>query len=89
MPGPGEASPDLREVAGPMVARFEVALLRVSVPGSRIETSAIYMSTRTTDPDLRRRGVGPRDRIAIAQDTDLAGRLADDLRRRVGGSVSP
>lgn len=88
-PGPGDAPVDLREAPGPLVARFEVSLLRVSVPGARVEPSAIYLSSRTVDPALRDRGVGPRDRIAIAQDPELSGRLADDLRRRLGAAPTP
>ncbi|MFI4898123.1 MAG: hypothetical protein ACIARR_09880 [Phycisphaerales bacterium JB059] len=82
-PGPADAPVDLRDAAGPLVARFEVSLLRVSVPGARIEPSVISLSSRTVDPALRERGVGPRDRIAIAQDPELSARLADDLRQRL------
>ncbi len=86
--GDGERAPDLRDAAGPIEARFEVTVLRVSVPGGRIESSVILMSTRTRDPELARRGVGGRDRIAISTDDALASRLAQALRERLAHSRS-
>lgn len=77
---------DLRSLDQPLEARFDVALLRVSVPGTRVEPSVIQMSTRWRDPELTRRGVGPRDRIAIATDDALAARLARDLEDRLAES---
>ncbi len=84
--GEGEAGTDRRASSEPLEARFEVTLLRVSVPGTRIESSAIQMSTRSDDPLLRRRGVGGRDRIAIASDDALAARLAQALQERLGAA---
>ena len=80
---PGDAPIDRRESEGELVARFEVTLLRVSVPGTRVEPSAIRMSTRSSDPELARRGAGGRDRIAIATDDAFAGRLAQALEQRL------
>lgn len=79
----GTAPGDRREAAGELIARFEVTLLRVSVPGTRVEPSAIRMSTRSQDPELARRGVGGRDRIAIATDDAFASRLARTLEQRM------
>lgn len=76
---------DLRELGGALDARFEVTVLRVSVPGQRIESSVIGMSSRWRDPQMARRGVGPADRVPLRADDELAARLADALRRRLGG----
>ena len=85
MPEPPDRSPevDLRELGAPLEARFEVTVLRVSVPGRRIEPSVIGMSTRWGDPRAARRGVGPADRVPLRADDELGGRLADALRRRL------
>ncbi len=88
-PGEGDAPTDRRDSADPLEARFEVTLLRVSVPGTRVESSAIRMSTRTQDPELSRRGVGGRDRIAIATDDAFAARLARDLQSRLARAATP
>ncbi len=83
---PGDRTPeiDLREIDGPLEARFEVTVLRVSVPGHRIETSAIGLSSRWGDPQMTRRGVGSADRLPLRTDDALAARLNDALRRRLG-----
>jgi len=79
---------DLRLESGSLEARFEVTLLRVSVPGTRVESSVIRMSSRTRDPELTSRGVGGRDRIAIATDEALAARLAQALQDRLGNQTA-
>ncbi len=86
---PADRTPevDLRELDVPLEAHFEVTVLRVSVPGHRIEPSAIGMSTRWSDPQMARRGVGPADRVPLRADDALAARLADALRRRLGDPV--
>ncbi|MEZ6243960.1 MAG: hypothetical protein R3B57_13065 [Phycisphaerales bacterium] len=85
---PADRSPevDLRELDAPLEARFEVTVLQVSVPGRRIEPSAIGLSSRWTDPQMARRGVGPADRVPLRADDELAARLADALRRRLEAS---
>jgi len=82
---PADRSPevDLRDLDEPLEARFEVTVLRVSVPGSRIEPSVIGLSSRWTDPQMVARGVGPADRVPLRADEELAARLAAALRERL------
>jgi hypothetical protein len=73
---------DLREEPGPVLARVEVALTRVHVPGWRIETTSVPASRRWRDPDLLQRGIGGRYEVPFTLDPHLAADLAASIRKK-------
>ena len=82
---PGAALPDLREHAGAMVGRVEVEMLRVRRPGWRLETESIRRSSRTSDPDLARAGMGGVYRTGAGPDEALGQRVARAVSTRLSG----
>ena len=80
-PSPPAATPpdDLRGVKGPLVARVEVFVERIHVPGWRIEPTAVRFSTHTHDPDLDARGMWSSYEVPFSQDPKLAARLAREI----------
>lgn len=85
----GPAAPDLRTYVGPVAARVEVVVERTRRPGWRLETTSIRYSTFTQDPALVDRGMWPQYTVPIAQDPELAARLADGIRNRLGQTPAP
>lgn len=76
--------PDIRTATGPVRGRVEVVIERVRRPGWRLDTTSLRLSSFTEDPALRERGLWPRYTVATEQDPLLAGRLAADIRRKLG-----
>ncbi len=82
-------SADRREAAGPMTGRVEVTIDRLRRPGWRIESSSIRFSSFAYDPDLAGRQMWPNYKVAYSQDSELARRLASDVRSRIGPGATP
>lgn len=78
-PDPG----DLREESGPLLLRVRVDVSRVNRPGWRLSTKSIKSSSFATDPDLRSRGMQPTFSTVVADDPDLARRIAERIRARL------
>lgn len=75
-PDPG----DLREEPGPLLLRVSVEVTRVNRPGWRLSTKSIKSSSFATDLDLRARGMQPTFSTVVAEDPDLARRIAERIR---------
>ncbi len=82
--GEGAGTPDLRTTSGPVHAHVEVVIERTRRPGWRLDTTALRLSSFTHDPELDARGMWPRYTVVVAQDPLLAGRVAADIRKRLG-----
>jgi hypothetical protein len=82
-PGQPIVLPDLREMSVPIVAHVEVVLERVHHTGWRLQPAAMRFSGLTKDPVLEERGLWPSYPVAYDQDTMLARRLAEAIRRHM------
>lgn len=85
---PGPAPADIRLADTPLTARVQVIVERAQRPLWRVEQSAVFQSSFARDPDLARR-VGGRYTVPFAQDTRLAGRVADAIARRAAANPAP
>jgi hypothetical protein len=75
---------DPRAATGPVHGRVEVVIERTRRPGWRLDTTSLRYGSFTRDPALEERGMWPKFTVAVAQDPLLAGRLAADIRKRLG-----
>jgi hypothetical protein len=74
---------DVRQSGEPVIARVEVTVDRVQLPGWQPQTKSIRRSGRTRDPALEDRGMWPEYRVPDRQDPDLAARLVREITERV------
>ncbi len=73
---PVEGQGDLRESSLAMRGSVRIVVLRRHHTGARLEPESIRLSSRTTDPALRRRGIGTQYDVAVSEDRDLERRVA-------------
>ncbi|MGD9689785.1 MAG: hypothetical protein AB7K52_09050 [Phycisphaerales bacterium] len=74
---------DLRELNEPLTLRVEVSMFRRQRPGWRLETGAIRLSSRSSDPQLAARGMEPTYTVDIGDDPRLADRIARSIAQRL------
>jgi hypothetical protein len=77
------ATGDLRELSAPLVGRVEVTVDRVRRTEWRLETTAIRFSSFAADPALQARGMYPQFIVAVSQDPELAGRIAEQINKKL------
>ena len=82
-PAGPEIPSDLRQSGSALVGRVEVTVERIRRTQWRLETTAVRFSSFAVDPELQSRGMWPQYTVAVAQDPLLAGRLAEEIRRRL------
>lgn len=82
-PGQPIVMSDLRETSVPIVAHVEVVLERMHHTGWRLQPAAMRFSGLTKDPVLDDRGLWPSYPVAYDQDTMLARRLAEAIRKHM------
>jgi hypothetical protein len=87
-PAPPDApEPEVRLVAGPLVARVEVMIDRRRRPGWRVETSSIRFSSFTQDPSLVERQMAGKYDTPFARDERLAARIGHQIRLALDASA--
>jgi len=79
---------DVRTQPGPMSVTVSVQLLRRERPGWRVESTAINLSSYTSDPALARRGLEPTYDVVVGSDDPLAARLANEIERAASVAVA-
>jgi hypothetical protein len=82
---PEGAGTDLRQVQAPITGHVEVVVDRTQHTGWRLETTGLRYSSITEDPALRRRAMWPSYVVPFSQDPLYAGRIADEIRKRLAG----
>lgn len=88
-PVSGVAADDLRAWDGAVNAKVEVVIGRMHRTEWRLESSAIRYSTFARDPELQAREMWPQYETAFAQDPEYAGKLADQIRKRLNIQTGP
>lgn len=88
---PGEGEPaliDLVEAPEPTMMRVKVYIERVHRPNWRVDSTSIRLHSYAYDEELDKRDMVPSYDVAVAEDRDLAARLAEMIRSRLAGGAS-
>ena len=80
---------DVRTQTGPLSVTVSVQLLRRERPGWRVESTAINLSSYTSDPALARRGLEPTYDVVVGTDDPLAARLASEIELKATAPRPP
>lgn len=81
---PEGAAPDLLAAEPmPLVMRVRVLVEREQRPGWRLDSTAISLSRRASDPALARRGMEPGYTVVVREDPDLSARLTERIAERI------
>lgn len=66
-----------------LTMRVHVVLERIERPTWRPDTSGTSQYTRSSDPELVRRGMEPQHAVAVSDDRALAARIVEEVRERL------